>query len=51
MGLVGHFLAEGRFSEASEYVDIGTLVRPKDIARLAFWSVLGLRALAAGRER
>lgn len=51
MGLVGHFLAEGRFGEAREYVDAGTLVRPKDLARLAFWSVLGLRALADGGGR
>ncbi|PAU85575.1 glycosyl transferase family 2 [Halorubrum salipaludis] len=48
MGLVGHFLAEGRFGEAGEYVDAGALVRPKDLARLAFWSVLGVRALVAG---
>ena len=48
MGLVGHFLSEGRFGDASEYVDAGTLLRPKDLVRLAFWSVLGLRALASG---
>lgn len=51
MGLVGHFLSEGRFAEASEYLDAGTLFRPKDLARLTFWSVLGLRALAAGGDR
>ncbi|MDS0261401.1 glycosyltransferase [Haloarcula sp. S1CR25-12] len=50
MGLVGHFLAEGRFGEAADYLDAGTVARPKNLARLAFWSVLGLRALA-GRER
>ncbi|WP_254273450.1 glycosyltransferase family 2 protein [Haloarcula marina] len=48
MGLVGHFLAEGRFDEATDYLDVGALARPKDLARVVFWSVLGLRALAAG---
>lgn len=51
MGLVGHFLSEGRFGDASEYVDAGTLRRPKDLVRMAFWSVLGLRALASGGGR
>lgn len=51
MGLVGHFLSEGRFGDASEYVDAGTLLRPKDLVRLAFWSVLGLRALASGGKQ
>ena len=48
MGLVGHFLAEGRFAAAREYLDAGTVVRPKNLARLAFWSVLGLQARAGG---
>jgi len=50
MGLVGHFLAEGRFSEAREYVDRGTLTRPKDLLRLGFWSALGLRAKLGGQR-
>jgi glycosyltransferase involved in cell wall biosynthesis len=51
MGLVGHFLAEGRFGEAREYLDAGTVARPKNLARLAFWSVLGLRARASGEPQ
>jgi GT2 family glycosyltransferase len=51
MGLVGHFLAEGRFGEAREYLDASTVVRPKNLARLAFWTVLGLRYLASGGTR
>ncbi|WP_245180502.1 glycosyltransferase family 2 protein [Haloarcula amylovorans] len=49
MGLVGHFLTEGRFLEAREFLDRRAFTRPKDLARLLFWSLLGLRALAAGR--
>ncbi|MFC7096418.1 glycosyltransferase family 2 protein [Halobaculum marinum] len=48
MGLVGHFLAEGRFGEAAEYLDAATLAEPKNLARVAFWSVLGVRALLRG---
>lgn len=51
MGLVGHFLAEGRFEEAADYLDVRTVVQPKNVARLAFWSLLGLRVLAGGGER
>jgi glycosyltransferase involved in cell wall biosynthesis len=51
MGLVGHFLAEGRFGEAREYLDAATVVQPKNLARLAFWTVLGLRYLAGGGKR
>ena len=47
MGLVGHFLAEGRFREATAFLDASMLRRPKNLARLAFWSALGMRALAA----
>ncbi|WP_336338317.1 glycosyltransferase family 2 protein [Haloarcula brevis] len=50
MGLVGHFLAEGRFGEAGAYLDVATVLRPKNLARLAFWSVLGLRVLAGGQR-
>ncbi|WP_277541512.1 glycosyltransferase family 2 protein [Haloarcula laminariae] len=50
MGLVGHYLAEGRFGEAREYLDAATVARPKNLARLAFWSVLGLGVLAGGRR-
>jgi glycosyltransferase involved in cell wall biosynthesis len=50
MGLVGHFLAEGRFEEAGAYLDVATVIRPKNLARLAFWSVLGLRVIAGGRR-
>jgi len=50
MGLVGHFLAEGRFSAASAYLDAGTVLRPKNLARLAFWAVLGLQVRASGGE-
>ena len=49
MGLVGHFLAEGRFGEARRYLDAATVVRPKNLARLAFWSLLGLRARGGAR--
>ena len=48
MGLVGHFLAEGRFGEASEYLDAATVLRPKNLARLSFWSLLGLGILVRG---
>ncbi|MFC7068748.1 glycosyltransferase family 2 protein [Halobaculum lipolyticum] len=48
MGLVGHFLAEGRFGEAADYLDAAALAEPKNLARVAFWSVLGVRALARG---
>ncbi|WP_277555864.1 glycosyltransferase family 2 protein [Halobaculum limi] len=48
MGLVGHFLAEGQFEEGVKYLDAATLVRPKNLARVAFWSVLGVRALLRG---
>ncbi|MBX0322119.1 glycosyltransferase [Halomicroarcula sp. F13] len=48
MGLVGHYLTEGRFGEAAEHLDWETFTRPKDLARLAFWSVLGLRSLTRG---
>ncbi|MDS0284546.1 glycosyltransferase family 2 protein [Haloarcula onubensis] len=51
MGVVGHFLAEGRFAEAREYLDAGTVARPKNLARLAFWSVLGLQARLGGGAR
>ncbi|WP_324664328.1 glycosyltransferase family 2 protein [Haloarcula sediminis] len=51
MGLVGHFLAEGRFGEARSYLDAGTVARPKNLARLAFWSVLGLQARTRGGKR
>ena len=50
MGLVGHFLAEGRFGDAAAYLDGRVLGRPADLARLAFWSVLGVRA-RLGRAR
>lgn len=50
MGLVGHFLAEGRFGEAADYLDAPMVVRPKNLARLAFWSLLGLRVRAGGRR-
>ncbi|KAA9396486.1 glycosyltransferase [Haloarcula sp. CBA1130] len=50
MGLVGHFLAEGRFDAAREYLDVATVARPKNLARLAFWSLLGLRVLAGGKQ-
>ncbi|ELZ24230.1 glycosyl transferase family protein [Halosimplex carlsbadense 2-9-1] len=48
MGLVGHFLAEGRFSDAAAYLDGRVLRRPTDLARLAFWSLLGVRARLGG---
>jgi hypothetical protein len=48
MGLVGHFLAEGRFGEAREYLDAATVLRPRNLARLGFWSLLGLRARVGG---
>ena len=51
MGLVGHFLADGRFGEAAALLDARTALRPKNVARLAFWSLLGLRVLAAGGKR
>ncbi|EMA58880.1 glycosyltransferase family 2 protein [Halorubrum lipolyticum] len=51
MGLVGHYLSEGRFGEAAALLDASTLRRPKNLARLTFWSVLGLRALATRRTR
>lgn len=51
MGLVGHFLSEGRFGEAAALLDASVLRRPKNLARLAFWSVSGLRALAGRRSR
>jgi glycosyltransferase involved in cell wall biosynthesis len=51
MGLVGHFLAEGRFEAAADYLDAATVLRPKNLARLAFWTVLGLRVRAAGGSR
>jgi len=51
MGLVGHFLSEGRFGEAAALLDASILLRPRDLTRLAFWSVLGLRVLASGRGR
>jgi glycosyltransferase involved in cell wall biosynthesis len=51
MGLVGHYLSEGRFGEAAALLDAPTLRRPKNLARLTFWSVLGLRALATRRTR
>jgi len=50
VGLVGHFLAEGRFGDAAAYLDRRVLRRPADLARLAFWSVLGVRA-RVGRAR
>jgi glycosyltransferase involved in cell wall biosynthesis len=51
MGLVGHFFSEGRFAEAVAFLDIPTVLRPKNLARLAFWSVLGLRVLATRSTR
>jgi glycosyltransferase involved in cell wall biosynthesis len=51
MGLVGHYLAEGRFGEAAGLLDASILLRPRDLARLTFWSALGLRVLASGRGR
>ncbi|TQQ82509.1 glycosyltransferase [Halonotius roseus] len=48
MGLVGHFLSEGRFADAAAFLDASMILRPKNAARLAFWSVLGLRVLAGG---
>ncbi|MDS0277673.1 glycosyltransferase [Halomicroarcula sp. S1AR25-4] len=50
MGIVGHFLAAGRFGEAASYLDACAFTRPKDLARLAFWSVLGLRSLVTGGD-
>ncbi|QPV65167.1 glycosyltransferase family 2 protein [Halosimplex litoreum] len=50
MGLVGHFLAEGRFGDAAAYLDGRVLRRPADLARLAFWSVLGVRARLGGER-
>lgn len=50
MGLVGHFLAEGQFGEASEYLDAAMVLQPKNLARVAFWSVLGVRALVRGES-
>jgi glycosyltransferase involved in cell wall biosynthesis len=49
MGLVGHFLAEGRFREARAYLDADTVRQPRNALRLAFWSLLGLRALGGKR--
>ncbi|GGM65051.1 glycosyltransferase involved in cell wall biosynthesis [Halarchaeum rubridurum] len=46
MGLVGHYLHEGRFRDALRYLDSGVLSRPGDLLRLAWWSVVGVRALA-----
>jgi len=51
MGLVGHFLSEGRFAEAAALLDAPLVLRPRNLARLAFWSVLGLRVLASERGR
>jgi len=48
MGLVGHFLAEGRFGDAAAYLDGRVLGRPTDLGRLAFWSLLGVRARLGG---
>ena len=39
---------EGRFGAAAEYLDAAALVEPKNLARVAFWSVLGVRALVRG---
>jgi GT2 family glycosyltransferase len=50
MGLVGHYLSEGRFGDAAALLDASMLLQPKNATRLAFWSVLGLRVLA-GRTR
>ncbi|EMA66962.1 glycosyl transferase family protein [Halorubrum aidingense JCM 13560] len=51
MGLVGHFLSEGRFGEATAWLDASMLLRPRNLIRLAFWSALGLRVLASGRSQ
>lgn len=51
MSLIGYFLSEGRFCEAVSLLDASMLLRPRNLARLAFWSVLGLRVLASGRTR
>ena len=50
MGLVGHYLSEGRFGDAAALLDASMLLHPKNATRLAFWSVLGL-GVRAGRTR
>ena len=48
MGLVGHFLAAGEFRGAADHLDTGVLTRPVDLLRVAFWSLLGVRARLSG---
>ncbi|GGN16681.1 glycosyltransferase family 2 protein [Halarchaeum nitratireducens] len=43
MGLVGHYLHEGRFRDALSYLDPGVLARPGDLLRLAWWTCVGAR--------
>jgi glycosyltransferase involved in cell wall biosynthesis len=50
LGLAGHFLGEGDFRGAAEYLDAGVLARPVDLARVAFWTVLAVRARLFGGE-
>ncbi|GAA0307785.1 glycosyltransferase family 2 protein [Halarchaeum salinum] len=38
MGLVGHYLGEGRFRDALAYLDPSVLARPGDLLRLAWWT-------------
>lgn len=47
LGVAGHFLTEGSFREAATYLDSRVLTRPADLARVALWTVLGLRARVA----
>ncbi|GGL38226.1 glycosyl transferase [Halarchaeum grantii] len=44
MGLVGHYLHEGRFREAARYLDARALADPGNLARLAWWTLGGIRA-------
>jgi len=48
LGVAGHFLSEGSFSAALDYLDLGVATRPADLARVALWTALGVRARLRG---